>query len=144
MNGIRNIWTNTLKGLLWEVLKILKGVYTLDTLETKRGKSRQHRMTERVCVSMLSHFSHVWLFATLWIIAPQAPLSMGFSRQEYCSELPCLSPGDLPDQGIKLESLCLLNWKMGSLSPGKPTTDGIWFIKCSQISRKYGKYFRFL
>ena len=37
--------------------------------------------------------------------ACQAPLSMGFSRQEYCSELPCPPPGDLPDPGIKLVSL---------------------------------------
>ena len=38
---------------------------------------------------------------TLWAVACQAPLSMGFSRQEYCSGLPCPPPGDLPDQGIK-------------------------------------------
>ena len=61
MNGIRNIWTNTEKSLLWGVLKILKGVYILDILDTKRGKSRWHRVTERVCLSMLSHFSRVWL-----------------------------------------------------------------------------------
>ena len=36
-----------------------------------------------VCVCVLSHFSHGWLFATLWIVAHQAPLSMGFSRQVY-------------------------------------------------------------
>ena len=39
-----------------------------------------------VCV--LSYFSHVWLFATLWTVAHQAPLSMGFSRQEYYSGIP--------------------------------------------------------
>ena len=39
--------------------------------------------------------------ATPWIVALQAPLSMGFSRQEYWSGLPCPSPGDLPDPGIK-------------------------------------------
>ena len=50
---------------------------------------------------MLSHFSHVQLFATLWTIACQALLSMGFSRQEYWSGLPCLPPGDLPDPGIE-------------------------------------------
>ena len=128
MNGIRNIWTNTEKSLLWGVLKILKGVYTLDILDTKRGKLRWHRVTERVCVSMLSHCSHVWLFATVWIIAPHAPLSMGFSRQEYWSGLPCPPPGDLPDQGVKLASLCLLNWKVGSLSLaplGKPNRWGM-------------------
>ena len=54
---------------------------------------------------MLSHFSHVRLFATLWTIACQAPLSMGFSRQEYWSELPCPPPGDLLDPGIQLVSL---------------------------------------
>ena len=41
---------------------------------------------------MLSHFSHVWLCVTLWTIACQAPLSMGFSRQEYWSGLPFPPP----------------------------------------------------
>ena len=45
--------------------------------------------------------------ATLWTVAHQAPLSMGFSRQEYWSGLPCPPPGDLPDPGIKLGSLAL-------------------------------------
>ena len=54
---------------------------------------------------MLSRFSGVWLFATPWNIAHQAPLSIGFSRQEYWSELPCPSPGDLPDLGIEPTSL---------------------------------------
>ena len=53
---------------------------------------------------MLSHFSPVWLFATLWTVTHQAPLSMGFSRQEYWSGLPCPSPGDLPDPGRKQPS----------------------------------------
>ena len=48
----------------------------------------------------LSHFSRVRIFATLWPVARQAPLSMGFSGQEYCSGLPCPPPGDLPDPGI--------------------------------------------
>ena len=52
-------------------------------------------------LSVLSHFSHVQLFATLWTVAHQAPLSMGFCRQEYWSGLPFHSPGDLPDPGIK-------------------------------------------
>ena len=45
------------------------------------------------------------LFATLWTVAHQAPLSMGFSRQEYWIELPCPPPGDLPDPRIKPMSL---------------------------------------
>ena len=43
-------------------------------------------------------------FATLWTVACQASLSLGFSRQEYWSGLPFSSPGDLPNLGIKLES----------------------------------------
>ena len=50
---------------------------------------------------MLSHFSHVWLLATLWTVARQAPLSLGFSRQECWSGFPFPSPGDLPDPGIE-------------------------------------------
>ena len=54
---------------------------------------------------MLSCFSHVRLFATQQAVACQAPLSMGFSRQEYWSGLPCPPPGDLPDSGIEPMSL---------------------------------------
>ena len=50
---------------------------------------------------MLSRFSYVQLFATLWTVVRQAPLSLGFSRQEYWSGLPFPSPGELPDPGIK-------------------------------------------
>ena len=50
---------------------------------------------------MLSRFSHVRLFVTPWTVARQTPLSMGFSRQEYWSGLPCPLPGDLPDPGIE-------------------------------------------
>ena len=56
-------------------------------------------------VSMLSHISRAQLFATLWTVTHQAPLSMGFSRQEYWSELPCPPPGHLPDPGIELTYL---------------------------------------
>ena len=54
---------------------------------------------ERTCV--LNRFSCVWLFATPWTLARQAPLSMEFSRQAYWNGLPRLPPGDLPSPGIK-------------------------------------------
>ena len=57
---------------------------------------------------MLSHFGRVRLFATSWTVACQAPLSMGFSRQEYWRGLPFPPPGDLPDSGIKPASLVSL------------------------------------
>ena len=56
-------------------------------------------LTSGACV--LSPFSHVQLFATLWTAAHQAPLSMGFSRQEYWSGLPCPPLGDLPNPRIE-------------------------------------------
>ena len=58
-----------------------------------------------VPVCMLSCFSHVWLFATLWTVAHQAPLSMGLSRQEYWNGLPCPPPVDLPNPGVEPISL---------------------------------------
>ena len=54
---------------------------------------------------MLTRFSCVWLFEILWTVAHQASLSMGFSRQEYWSQLPCPPLGDLPDPGIEPASL---------------------------------------
>ena len=71
---------------------------------------------------VLSHFSRVQFFATLWTVAYQAPLSMGFSRQEYWSELPCLPPGIFSTQGWNPHLLGLSLWQAGSLPlapPGK-------------------------
>ena len=50
------------------------------------------------CACMLSHFNYTWLFATLWTVALQAPLSMRLSRQEYWGGLPFPPPGDLLTQ----------------------------------------------
>ena len=58
----------------------------------------------RMHACMLNRFNHVQLFVALWTIACQAPLSTGFSRQEYWSGLPFSSPGDLPDSGIESRS----------------------------------------
>ena len=69
---------------------------------------------------MLSRFSCVQLFATPWTVARQAPLSMGFSRQEYWSGLPCPPPQDLPNPGIKPVSPASPALQAGSLPPGPP------------------------
>ena len=58
-----------------------------------------------VGVCVLSHFSYIRLFVTLWTIVHQVPPSMRFSRQEYWSGLPCPPPGDPPNPGIKPVSL---------------------------------------
>ena len=61
----------------------------------------------------------VWLFATPWTVGRQAPLSMGFSRQEYWSGLSCPPPEDLPDPGVETASLA------------SPTLAGGFFIICA-------------
>ena len=75
---------------------------------------------------MVSSLSHVRLFVTPWMVACQAPLSMGFSRQEYWSRLPFPSPGDLPNPGIEPSSPTLQADALTSEPPGKPEiTKGI-------------------
>ena len=64
--------------------------------------------------------SLVWLFATLWTIAHQAPLSMGFFQQKYWSGLPFFPPEYLPDPGIEPTSPMSLALQVDSL-PTKPS-----------------------
>ena len=73
-----------------------------------------------VCVCVCKFLSYVQLFATLWIVAWQAPLSMVFSRQEHQSGSPFPSPGDLPNPGIELGSPTLQADSLLSEPPGKP------------------------
>ena len=77
------------------------------------------RARARTCV--LNHFSWVQLFVTLWTVAHQAPLSMGFSRQEYWSGLPCPPTADLPNPGIEPASLA-----SPALAAGFFTTRATW------------------
>ena len=74
--------------------------------------------------SEVKSLSHVLLFAKLWTVAYKAPLSMGFSRQEYWSGLPFPSPGDLPDPGIEPRSPTLQADALTSEPPGKPSVLG--------------------
>ena len=67
--------------------------------------------------SEVNSLSRVRLFATPWTVAHQAPPSMGFSRQEYCSGLPFPSPGDLPNPGIEPKSP---TWQEDALSSEPP------------------------
>ena len=73
-----------------------------------------------VCICVLSHFSHVCLCVTLWTVACQAPLSVGFPRQEYWSGLPCPPPRDLPNPRIKPASPALQVNSLPAEPPGKP------------------------
>ena len=70
--------------------------------------------------ALLFSCKSVWLFATPWTVTHQVPLSIEFSRQEYCSGLPFPSPGDLPDPGIELVSPELARDSFTAEPPGKP------------------------
>ena len=88
--------------------------------------SRTQIIENTLC--MLSRFSCVWLFTTLWTIAHQAPLPMGFSGQEYWSGLPCPSPGDLPNPGTEPASLM------------SPALAGELFTNNTTCHSRYGSY----
>ena len=78
--------------------------------------------------SEVKSLSRVQLFVTPWTVACQAPLSMGFSRQEYWSGLPFPSPGDLPDPGIKPRSPALEADALTSEPPGNHFFTYIHFV----------------
>ena len=87
---------------------------------------------------VLSHFSHVRLSVTPWTVPHQAPLSMGFCRQDYSSGLPCPPPGDLPNPRTELRSPAL---KADSLSSEPPGNQVVmcgcesWLIKKAECWR---------
>ena len=92
-------------------------------------------------LGILNCFSQVQLFATLWTIIHQAPLSMELVKQEYWSGLICPPPEDLPHPGIKPASLTSppLHWQMGSLPLSATWEAHSWtytLIK-AQFRRKY-------
>ena len=83
-------------------------------------KGPPHEFNLMTCLYVCT-LSRVWLFVTPWTAACQAPLSMGFPRQEYWSGLPFPSPGDLPDPGI--ESVTLVS---PALAGGFLTISATW------------------
>ena len=133
-------------GLRWSSLRESRTTPTSPTTPTERGqpgvlpqpRSPCGAWSRRPCwllvfapleveltavAQVLNCFRHVPLFVCPWTVAHQAPLSIGFSRQEHWSGLPCPPPGDLPDPGIQPASVCLLHWQVRPLPvvpPGKP------------------------
>ena len=93
--------------------------------------------------------SRVQLFATLWTVACQAPLSMGFSRQECWSRLPFPSPGDLRDPGIEPRSPALQADALPSEPPGKNLFKSVLLgfpggSDCNLLLPSVGKYPHFI
>ena len=85
--------------------------------------------------------------AMLWTVVRQAPLSMGFSRQEYWSGLPCPPPGDLTDPEIESVSPALQAGSLPTEPPGKPklglrraqTSDDVAIMKAVEQWSTYGQ-----
>ena len=80
--------------------KCSKGPRDCHTKWSKPDKDTYHVIL-LICACVLSRFSHVQLFVTLWTVTFQAPLSLGTLQAEYWSGLPFPPPGDLLDPGIK-------------------------------------------
>ena len=100
----------------------MSGMYILNPaflrLRSRLPPDVKDNSRTQVHACMLSCFSCVQLFATLWTVARQVPQSMGFSRQECWSGLPCPPPGDLPDPGIETGFPAL---QVDSQPPAKPS-----------------------
>ena len=77
---------------------ILTNIFLVCLFASKSAVNSKHSKVSEWKVKSLSR---VWLFATPWTVAYQAPPSIGFSRQEYWNGLPFPSPGGLPDPGIE-------------------------------------------
>ena len=97
-------------------LSLLQGI--VPTQGSNSGLPHGRRILYQLSVCVLSRFSRVRHCETPWTVAHQAPLSVGFSRQEYWSGLPCPSPGNLPHPGIESVSHSLLH--LALMPPGKP------------------------
>ena len=106
------------RGAWWTAVNgVTQSPTRLKLLSSSSSSALQGPLPVEVKVKSLSR---VQLFATPWTVAYQAPLSMGFSRQECWSGLPFPSPGDLPDPGIKPGSPALQADNLPSEPPGKP------------------------
>ena len=118
MNADLNLYTS---GGLTFILKKYPSVYLAIFLSLKATLSSitaTFTLFWLVCKVLM--LSRVWLFVTPWTVAHQAPLSVGFSRQEYWSGWSLSSPGDLSDSGIKprspaLQADCWLAERPGSI-----------------------------
>ena len=105
----------------FSVLKIFQArILEWVAISFSRGSSRSRDL----CV--LSRFSGVWLFETLWTVAHQVPLSMDFSRQEYWNGLPFPPLGYLPDPGIEPTSPALAGGFFTGGPTGKPQRYAEW------------------
>ena len=94
-----------------------------------RDTTEQLNTTWQLCARLLGR---AWFLVTARTAARQAPLSMGLSRQEYWSGLPCPSSGDLPNRGIEPRSPTSQADSLPSEPPGKPKNTGVGSLSLLQ------------
>ena len=119
--GSQSIISDNLKLLFWKDMFLLVNclLASFQWIEFSVYSRKKSRLYYATCV--LTFVSPVQLFVTQWTIACQAPLSLGFSRQEYWSGLPSPSLGDLPDLGMEPRFLMSL-----ALASAFFTTSATW------------------
>ena len=101
-------WTTEQQQLTFSALWLTRSLHTIYIIPLTT-------LYSACCLAL----NHVWLLMTPWTVARQAPLSMGFSREEYWSGLPFSSPGDLPNPGIEPGSPALQADSLLTEPPGK-------------------------
>ena len=74
------------------------------TLFSEQGGEARSQSKSHTCACVLNHASRVQLCATQWAVTLQAPLSVGFCKEKYCTGLSCPPPGDFPKPGVELTS----------------------------------------
>ena len=104
------VWKEVLRGILLFFFKSIEFVTTLLLFYILIFHLWGMWDLSPLCVCVLRCFSRIWLCVTLRTIARQAPLSMGFSRQESWSGLPCLLQGVFPTQGSNSYTSCIDRW----------------------------------
>ena len=113
-HNLISLKTYTVEKSIFEILSLLSWLFPKFHIKLGSSYSKCSWLTFSVILLLIlvfsfplvrRCFSHVRLFVTLWTMAHQAPLSKGFSRQEYGSGVPCPPPGNLPDPGIEPTSL---------------------------------------
>ena len=121
----------------WSLRTAMAGQRGNPNFREKQAPTRKNRIwSPGVCVHA-QLLSCVQLFVTPWIIALQAPLSLGFPRQEYWSGLPFPPPGIFQTQGLNLHVLCLLHWQadLSPLSHPGSRLPGVEVSRCLMSTR---------
>ena len=118
---------------LWQIhFDIWQNQYNI--VKLKKEKKATALKKGKIVYLLFKSQSRVWLFVTPWAVAHQAPLSVRFPRQEYCSGFPFSSAGYLPGPGIEPASPALAGGFFTTEPPGKPSilfssNVSIWTLK---------------